>query len=86
MICFQGLTERMKVDRIEDAFFQYAVLKVCCWYPKVFSSSNLALHHDTVKTLEHVTAAYHGEFTAHYASKFIRASFTGSPFDRLTPL
>ena len=47
------LNERVKVDRcrIEEAFFQYALLRVTLWYPDQLSMSTLPLHNKTMEIL-----------------------------------
>lgn len=46
------LMQRYQLDRrrIEDAYFQYAVLNVCSWYPEYFEIGTLALHNATDST------------------------------------
>ncbi len=58
------LLERQKVDRrrIEDAFFQYAALRVASWYPAQFKDSALLLHSSTTATTAKMTTVYHGAF------------------------
>lgn len=65
------LTERQRVDRrrMEDAFFQYALLRATSWYPQ-FSVSALPLHSYVESTLSKFTCAYHGAFMEKYASKY----------------
>ena len=53
--------------RIEDAFFQYAALKVARWYPEVIEPIRVKLHSSTSETLEKITAVYHGAFMTKYA-------------------
>ena len=64
------LTERQRVDRrrVEDAFFQYALLRAASWYSHHFSLSTLPLHNDTLDTLSKFTTVYHGAFMEKYAS------------------
>ena len=58
------LMERQKVDcrRIEDAFFQYAVLITQAKYSEQFELSELPMHHDTSNTLITFTAKFHEDF------------------------
>ena len=46
--------------RIEDAFFQFAVLEVVQWYSGEFDTSKLQLHYNATSTIYNVTAIYHG--------------------------
>ena len=66
---FNCLNERVTVDRrrIEEAFFQYALLKVIAWYPQHFSIGDLPLHAKTVHVLPSVVSTYHGAFMERYA-------------------
>lgn len=66
------LIERQRVDRrrIEDAFFQYAVLRAASWYPDDFCLYNLPLHGNTTATIENMTCVYHGAFMRKYAGMF----------------
>jgi hypothetical protein len=46
------LQERQRLDRrIEDAYYQYAALRVASWYPDTFPLSDLPLHAATNETL-----------------------------------
>ena len=47
------LNQRVKVDRrrIEEAFLQYALLRVASWYPEKLSLSCLPLHTKTIEIL-----------------------------------
>lgn len=58
------LMERQKVDRrrIEDAFFQYAVLITQAEYSEHIELSDLPMHHDTSNTLITFTAKFHEAF------------------------
>lgn len=71
-LSLQQLTHRVLLDRrrVEDAYFQYAILKVSSWYPEKFSLCKLPLHHNTQSTILDVTTVYHGLFIDTYASKF----------------
>lgn len=54
--------------RVEDTYIQYAILKVCSWYPDKFSPCNSPFHHNMQTTLLDVTTIYHGEFLDAYDS------------------
>ena len=64
------LADRQRLDRrrVEDAFFQYAMLRAASWYPHSFSLCTLPCHKDTTDTLAKFTAVYHGAFMNKYAS------------------
>ncbi len=68
-----GVLERQNVDRrrIEQVFFQYALLKVVAWYPDMFSLSTMSLHWKTTETLPQVVSVYHGAFMKKYAGALI---------------
>ena len=57
--------------RIEDAFFQFAVLEVVQWYPGEFDTSKLQLHHNATSTIYNVTAIYHGLFMKKWAGTVV---------------
>ena len=63
------LNERVKVDRrrIEEAFFQYALLRVTLWYPDQLSMSTLPLHNKTMEILPRIVSVYHGAFMKRHA-------------------
>ena len=65
------LQERQKLDRrrIEDAFFQYAILTVVSWYSQHFSLCQLPMHNMASETVTGITEKYHGLFMSHYSSK-----------------
>lgn len=65
--------ERQKLDRrrIEDAFFQYAVLRAASWYPHHFRIECMPLHAETVNTVSKFTAVYHGAFMERYSGLYI---------------
>lgn len=65
------LKERQKVDRrrIEDAFFQFALLKAASWYPHKFDHSQLPLHANSTYTIAKFTEQYHGAFMEQYSGK-----------------
>ncbi len=64
-----SLHERQKLDRrrVEDGYFQYALLKAASWYPGKFSLEDLPLHSSTVKTVALFTKIYHGVFMDKYS-------------------
>jgi len=68
----EQLVERQQLDRrrLEDGHFQYAILKVAGWYPKLLDISELPLHSALQETLPKVVAVYHGAFMDKYARKF----------------
>lgn len=70
------LLQRYWLDRrrIEDAFFQFAVLHVCSWYPEHLKTSCLPLHDAASNTILHITSQYHEIFTEKYSSKYILLS------------
>ena len=53
--------------RLQDAFFQYALLRVGSWYPKHIAIEKLYLHDGLSDTLLNVTPMLHKAFTAKYA-------------------
>ena len=63
------LNERAKFDRrrIEEAFFQYALLRVTSWYPDQLSLSSLPLHNKTTEILPSTVSVYHGAFMKRHA-------------------
>ena len=63
------LNERVKVDRrrIEEAFFQYAMLQVASWYPDKLSLSTMPLHAKTMEILPQIVSVYHGAFMRRHA-------------------
>ena len=67
------LSERVKVDRrrIEEAFFQYALLRVTLWYPDQLSMSTLPLHNKTMEILPRIVSIYHGAFMKRHAGNYI---------------
>ena len=67
------LDERQRVDRrrVEDAFFQFALLKAASWYPSIFNISKLPLHAKALETISNFTTVYHGAFMAKYSGKSI---------------
>ena len=65
------LLERQNLDRrrIEDAYFQFAVLHVCSWYPDHFKIEKVSLHNNTSTTLQEIVTNFHGIFMKKYSSK-----------------
>jgi hypothetical protein len=63
------LMERQKVDRrrVEDAFFQYALLRASSWYPRHFCIASMPLHADAMSTISKFTRVYHGVFMQRYS-------------------
>ena len=70
------LNDRIRVDRrrIEDSFFEYAILRAASWYPETFDLDKLPLHSEAKNTLSYFTTIYHGAFMAKYASMYSRTS------------
>ena len=66
------VNERVKVDRrrIEEAFFQYALLRVTLLYPDYFSVSTLPLHNKTIEILPKIVSVYHGAFMKRHAGNY----------------
>ena len=62
------LLRRQEMDRrrLEEAFFQYALLKVAAWY-KIKPLNELKMHSETCNTLAIVTPLFHNEFMKNYA-------------------
>ena len=56
---------------MEDAFFQYALLRTAARYPDLFKLSQLPLHSSTLMALSKFTPLYHDAFMAKYASKML---------------
>ena len=71
-ILFPRLRERQLLDRrrVEDAYYQYAGVKVCHWYPDTFCLANLPLHAEISETLPMMTKVYHGLFMKCYSSTY----------------
>ena len=55
--------------RLEDAHFQYAILKVASWYPSSFKLTDLPLHGATRETLLQMSDSYYGAFMKKYSGK-----------------
>lgn len=55
--------------RLQEAFIQYALLKVASWYPKHVDIQKLWLHDGLPETLLNVTRIFHKAFTKKYAGK-----------------
>ena len=53
--------------RLDEAHFQYAILRVALWYPSVLKLLDLPLHSSTPETLLHVTDLYQGVFMNQYS-------------------
>ena len=66
------LNNRIRIDRrrVEDAFFQYALLRTASMYPDMFALAELPLHADTRDTLSKFTTVYHKAFMDRYASMY----------------
>ena len=65
------LMERYSLDRrrIEDGFYQYAVLRVCSWYPQHFKLEEISLHSDCDESILNIITRYHDIFMEQYSSK-----------------
>lgn len=63
------LNERHKVDRrrVEDAFFQYTLLKAASWHPAYFDISHLPLHAKSLDTISEFSTVYHAAFMEKYS-------------------
>ena len=63
------LESRQCMDRrrLEDAFFQYALLRVAVWYPSQVCIQQLQLHDGLSKTLLEITPLFHKAFIQEYA-------------------
>ena len=57
--------------RVEDAFFQYAALRVASWYPEHFKLPILQFHAMTTMTISNMTTVYHGAFMRKYSGTFL---------------
>ena len=66
-----GLDVRQCMDRrrLQEAFFQYALLRVASRYPKHIAVDKLYLHEGLSDTLLNVTALFHKVFTEKYAGQ-----------------
>ena len=53
--------------RLEDVFFQYAILEAASWYPYRFDTQSFPLHSSTMKTVAKFTEKYHGAFMDRYS-------------------
>ena len=66
---FDSLSGRLQLDRrrLEDAHFQYAILRVASWYN--FDLASLPLHGSTQETILCVVNSYHEAFMKKYSCK-----------------
>lgn len=53
--------------RLEEAFLQYALLRVAVWYPSHLCIQQLQLHDGLSKTLLDITPLFHKAFIQEYA-------------------
>lgn len=60
--------------RVEDAFFQYAALRVASWYPEQFKIPTLQFHAMTTMTISNMTTVYHGAFMKKYSGSYVLVS------------
>ena len=69
----RSILARLMLDRrrLEDAHFQYAILKVALWYPSSFKLTDLPLHGPTRETLLHMSDLYYGAFMKKYSGNNI---------------
>ena len=67
------LESRLRMDRrrLEEAFLQYALLKVAEWYPLDMSMHKLHLHDGLSQLLLQVTPSFHEAFTKKYSGMYI---------------
>lgn len=63
------LTGRLALDRrrLEDAHFQYALLRVASWYN--FDLASLPLHGSTHETIVHFANRYYQAFMKNYSGE-----------------
>ena len=66
-----NLNERYRLDRrrIEDAYYQYALLRICSWYPNTFELNKLSFHHKVGDAILHIINLYHSAFMEKYSGK-----------------
>ena len=55
--------------RLQEAFFQYALLRVASWYPKYIALEKVNLHDGLSDTLLSVTPLFHKAFTEKNAGR-----------------
>lgn len=66
--------------RLQEAFFQYALLKVASWYPKHVDIEKLYLHDGLSDTLLNVTPHFHKALTENYTGELCGCSQISSKF------
>ena len=54
---------------LQEAYFQYALLKAASWYPKHIDLQKLWLHDGLPETLLLITPIFHKAFTEKYAGQ-----------------
>lgn len=66
-----SLESRQQLDRrwLEEAFMQYALLRVDSWYPLSVNIEQLHLHDGLSQTLLKTTPMFHNAFIKNYASE-----------------
>ena len=71
IICSNSLDSRQQLDRrrLEEAFMQYALLRVASWYPSSVNIEQLYLHDGLSQTLLKTTPLFHSAFIQTYASE-----------------
>ena len=67
------LDSRQQLDRrrLEEAFMQYALLRVASWYQSSINIERLYLHDGLNQTLLNTTPLFHNAFIQRYASKSV---------------
>ena len=61
--------ERQVMDRrrLEEAFMQYMILKICSWYPQDIPFNEVQLHGHLDKSLNKYAPIFHKAFSKNYA-------------------
>lgn len=59
--------QRLDRRQLEDAYFQYATLRVAAWYPDHLQIGQIRLHSSAAKTIQEIVTVYHGLFMQHYS-------------------
>ena len=66
-----ALMLRYSLDRrrVEDAYYQYALLRICSWYPSILRIEDLPLHSNTADSIQSIMNLYHEAFMRKYCGK-----------------
>ena len=66
-----ALILRYSLDRrrVEDAYYQYALLHICSWYPSIIRIGDLPMHSNTADSIQSIVNLYHEAFMKKYFGK-----------------